>query len=120
MNHDIHITDGGQPIAEQLYEHFRSKILSGEFKAGDKLPSANAIAEELAISAFPAVSAYRKLERDGLVRLCNKGSFVLDYGTVLEYVARKIDEVIEIALQQPNVQKEDISKLLESFVEKYR
>ncbi|MDO4482415.1 MAG: GntR family transcriptional regulator [Bacillota bacterium] len=66
-----------QPIYEQISEQIKSKIISGELKEGDALPSMRLLAKELRISVITTKRAYEELERAGfIVSLTGKGSFV--------------------------------------------
>ena len=52
-------------LYQALYAHMRTAILSGELKAGMKLPSTRALAEELNISRNTVLNAYRQLLAEG-------------------------------------------------------
>ncbi len=67
----------GQPIYDQITSQIKSKIISGELKEGDALPSMRFLAKELRISVITTKRAYEELERDGfIVSVTGKGSFV--------------------------------------------
>ena len=67
----------GQPIYDQISAQIKSKIISGELKEGDALPSIRFLAKELRISVITTKRAYEELERDGfLVSVPGKGSYV--------------------------------------------
>lgn len=66
-----------QPIYEQISAQIKSKIISGELKEGDALPSMRLLAKELRISVITTKRAYEELERAGfIVSVTGKGSFV--------------------------------------------
>ena len=68
---------GGRPIYEQITSQIKSKIMSGELREGDALPSMRLLAKELRISVITTKRAYEDLERDGfIVTVVGKGSFV--------------------------------------------
>ena len=75
---DIIISNSaGTPIYEQICSQIKGKIISGELKEGDALPSMRLLAKELRISVITTKRAYEELERDGfLVTYPGKGSFV--------------------------------------------
>lgn len=75
---DIIISNSsGAPIYEQICSQIKGKIISGELKEGDALPSIRLLAKELRISVITTKRAYEELERDGfLVTYAGKGSFV--------------------------------------------
>lgn len=53
--------------AEQIADHFRGLILSGQVGAGDRLPTVRQTARDLGVAAATAAKAYRSLEMDQLV-----------------------------------------------------
>ena len=84
-----------QPIYDQITSQMKSKILAGEMKEGDALPSMRFLAKELRISVITTKRAYEELERDGFIATGpGKGSFVarknLDF--VREEQLRRIEE----------------------------
>lgn len=75
---EIYISNtSGQPIYQQIAEQIRGKILSGELREGEMLPSIRLLARELQISVITTKRAYEDLEKAGLI--CTqqgRGSFV--------------------------------------------
>ncbi len=66
-----------RPIYAQIVEGFRSQILSGILRHGDRLPSVRELAGELAINPNTIARAYRELEMAGLIATVpGKGCFV--------------------------------------------
>jgi DNA-binding LacI/PurR family transcriptional regulator len=57
----------GEPLVEQLHRQFTWQIASGQWKPGDRLPSIRQLAQQVSINMHTVRSAYRRLERDGLV-----------------------------------------------------
>ncbi len=75
---------GTTPIYEQIVSQIKAKIISGELKEGDALPSMRILAKELRISVITTKRAYEDLERDGfVVSITGKGSFVASKNTEL-------------------------------------
>lgn len=65
------------PLYQQLYEHLRSAILSGQLPKGAQLPSTRALADELGVSRNTILNAYDQLFAEGyLESLKGKGTFV--------------------------------------------
>jgi GntR family transcriptional regulator/MocR family aminotransferase len=54
-----------RPLYRQLYEWFRSAIVAGQFRPGQRLPSTRRLAAELEISRIPVSSAYEQLHAEG-------------------------------------------------------
>ena len=102
---DIKISNaGGVPIYEQIVSQIKAKIIAGELREGDALPSMRLLAKELRISVITTKRAYEELEREGfIVSMTGKGSFVA--GKDLEFVReehlRQIEEmtgrIVELA-----------------------
>jgi Predicted transcriptional regulators len=87
-----------QPIYDQISAQIKSKIISGELKEGDPLPSMRLLAKELRISVITTKRAYEELERDGFIAsITGKGSFVASKN--LEFVReehlRRIEELMQ-------------------------
>lgn len=57
----------GRPIYAQLMEQIQQKILSGEYKPGDKLKSVRDLATEASVNPNTMQKALEKLEEKGLV-----------------------------------------------------
>lgn len=95
---DIKISNGGGvPIYEQIVSQIKAKIIAGELREGDALPSMRLLAKELRISVITTKRAYEELEREGfIVSMTGKGSFVA--GKDLEFVReehlRQIEELM--------------------------
>lgn len=94
---DIIISNSsGAPIYEQICSQIKGKIISGELKEGDALPSIRLLAKELRISVITTKRAYEELERDGfLVTYAGKGSFVAgkNLDLIQEEHLRQIEEL---------------------------
>ena len=54
-----------QPLAEQLYACVRRAILSGQLRAGTRLPATRVLAHELGVSRNTVVSAFEQLGLEG-------------------------------------------------------
>ena len=93
---DIKISNaGGVPIYEQIVSQVKAKIIAGELREGDALPSMRLLAKELRISVITTKRAYEELEREGfIVSMTGKGSFVAgrDLEFVREEQLRQIEE----------------------------
>lgn len=68
-----------RPVYVQLMEVIISRIISGEYKAGEKLPSVRDLALEASVNPNTMQKAFAELERDGLVYTQRtSGRFVTD------------------------------------------
>ncbi len=89
----------GQPIYEQIFSQIKSKIISGDLKEGDALPSMRLLAKELKISVITTKRAYEELEREGfLTTLTGKGSFVAAKN--VDFIKEEMLRLVEDSLQQ--------------------
>lgn len=100
---DIIISNSSsKPIYDQIYTEIKSKIISGELKEGEPLPSMRLLAKELRISVITTKRAYEELERDGFITsITGKGSFVLGKNTefIREENLRKIEEHMQSIIE---------------------
>ena len=72
-----------QRASEAIYEQIKEKILSGELKPGDKLPSERAMMDILQRSRPCVREALRMLERGGFIRIVpgSRGAQILEPNT---------------------------------------
>lgn len=65
------------PLYRQLHDSIRSRIISGEFAHGDRLPPTRELAGQLGLNRTTVSAAYELLESDGLISgHVGRGSFV--------------------------------------------
>ena len=65
------------PLYRQIYDAYRSAILTGRLRPGQRLPSTRALADELEISRLPAVNAFEQLLHEGYIEgRVGAGTFV--------------------------------------------
>ena len=121
---EIYISNtSGVPIYAQITEQIRAKILSGELKEGEMLPSIRLLAKELRISVITTKRAYEDLEQAGfLYTLPGKGSFVaaqnpeIHRDEALRQVEQHLQNAIDAARRggiEPEEVRETLNVLLE-------
>jgi len=67
------------PYYAQIYNSYRTVILSGRLGPGERLPSTRSLATELAISRLPVLMAFQQLLSEGyLVGKVGSGTYVAD------------------------------------------
>ena len=67
----------GRPIYLQITEQIRQRVVLGDWKPGEQIPSIRAMAIALQISVITVKRAYLELEREGvIVTQHGKGSIV--------------------------------------------
>ena len=65
------------PLYRQLYEGFRTAILEGRLRAGQRIPSTRALASEMRVSRLPLLNAFEQLVAEGYFRSrTGSGTFV--------------------------------------------
>ena len=101
---DIIISNSsGKPIYEQITSQIKQKIMQGELKEGDALPSMRLLAKDLHISVITTKRAYEDLERDGfLENVPGKGCFVAPQNRELlrEAQLRRVEEHLTRAVEE--------------------
>ncbi len=98
-------TEDNKPIYQQIVDHVKKLITTGELPIGAKLPSIRQLAKELQVSAITTKRAYEELEREAFITTVpSKGSFV---------AARDLDQVKEEYLQKIEVHMRSIMLLSE-------
>jgi len=95
---DIIISNSsGIPIYEQIVTQIKEKIINGNLKEGDALPSMRYLAKELRISVITTKRAYDELELQGFIESCaGKGCFVKPKN--IELLKEEMLKQIEILL----------------------
>ncbi len=96
----------GTPIYEQIIRQIKAKIVSGELRAGDALPSMRLLAKELRISVITTKRAYEELEREGfIISQTGRGSFVASVGAELlrEEQLRRVEEHLTEAVRAAHI-----------------
>ena len=84
----------GVPLYEALYRCIRGDILSGALKAGEKLPSKRALAENLEISKITVETAYSQLLSEGYIRSEEK------VGYFVEAVERPVHKTVSPIIRE--------------------
>ena len=111
------------PIYAQLIEQIKMAIVSGEFPAGERLPSVRELAAETGVNPNTMQRAMTELERDGLVySQRTAGRFVTeDGGTIAAArhdLARRHVESFLSAMAGLGYERTEIEDLLRQEPEK--
>jgi len=77
----LHLSDlSPEPLHQQVSRQIREKILAGDLRQGDSLPSIRALARDHHISVITVQRAYEDLGREGLLLARQgKGMFVAGF-----------------------------------------
>ena len=81
-------TKSSLPIYEQIERQIKDKIVSGELKEGEMLPSIRALAAESKISVITVKRAYEDLEKEGMIYSVQGKGFYVD-NPDLQYMKEK-------------------------------
>jgi len=69
--------DSATPIFQQIVDQVHFQINTGEFEAGDKLPSIRALAESHKLATNTIVKAFRQLEFRGLIQAQDRSGYIV-------------------------------------------
>ena len=121
---EIYISNAGnKPIYAQITEQIEAKILSGELREGEMLPSIRLLAKELQISVITTKRAYEDLERAGLI--CTqpgRGSYVSAQNKELlrEAALKRVESCLESAIEQARsggISAQELRRMLDLLLE---
>ena len=107
----------GRPMYLQIMEQIRQRVVLGEWKPGEQIPSIRAMAIALQISVITVKRAYLELEREGvIVTQHGKGSVVAsdpDSGSRLydEELEEHLRQVVRIGSLLGLTEKEIVERL---------
>lgn len=109
--------DNNKPVYIQLVEQLKSKIISGEFKVGDKIDSVRSLAEEAEVNPNTMQKALAELERQGLVfSKRTSGRFVTDNEEMIKSMKEELagEEIrsLKIKLERLGFSREEIIDLV--------
>lgn len=83
----------GKPVYLQIAERLTKSVLSGEFKAGEQLPTVRQLALVAAVNPNTVQHAFVELEKDGLIiSKGTSGRFVTEDEAVIEQCRKKLAE----------------------------
>src|SRR5438876_3478471 len=54
-----------QPLYQQIYDTFRARVVRGDLRAGQLVPSTRELARDLRVSRLPVLNAYAQLLAEG-------------------------------------------------------
>ena len=105
-------------LVDQITKALREDILTGRLKGGDQLLE-DKLKDEFSVSRTPLREAFRVLEKEGLIEILpRKGSFVraITRQDIEEnFPVRAILEGLAARLAYPNITRQDIEEMEESF-----
>ena len=64
-SHDRGRPQGAKALHTQIYDAYRTAIVTGSLRPGQRIPSTRVLATELGVSRFPVLNAYAQLLAEG-------------------------------------------------------
>ncbi len=114
----ILLQNSGVPIYQQIANDFRTRILNGEIKADEYLPSIRSLAKELKISVITTMKAYEVLEQEGIVRAIQGKGFCVnpqDTDMMKEQHLRLVENSLNEAIKAAKVAKISNEELIQTL-----
>ena len=113
--------DNNKPVYIQLVEQLKSKIISGEFKPGEKIDSVRNLASDAQVNPNTMQKALAELERQELLySKRTSGRFVTEDENKIKYmreeVAYKEIENLKLNLKRLGFSQEEIIELVISNI----
>lgn len=113
--------DGDRPIYIQLVEILQSKIIAGEYKPGEKLPSVRDFAAEAGVNPNTMQRAFANLEQMGLiVTMRTNGRTVADNPNIISRHGKELaDAEVEqffVKMQELGYERAEALKLASAKV----
>jgi GntR family transcriptional regulator len=114
--------DAAQPIYRQIIDDFKKKMIRGELKNGDRIPSQREYAEMARVNPNTVQRAYREMEAMHMVEtLRGQGTFV---SADQEMLARMKEEmaqsILNYFISEMNAlgyQPSDLIRMLEEYMQ---
>ncbi len=112
--------DSDRPIYLQIIEILQTRIVSGMYQAGDRLPSVRELAAEASVNPNTMQRAFAELERSGLILTQRTNGRTVTEDTALIATVRQNLAKEQIKLFWENMhklgyEKQEISALLEQI-----
>ena len=112
-----------EPIYEQISGQVKEKIIHGELREEEALPSVRVLARDLRVSALTVKKAYDTLELEGFVTTVHgKGSFVssANQAQLLEEKKREVETELDRVIRKARscgMSTEEITELFQIILE---
>lgn len=109
--------NASQPIYKQIIDDFKKKLIRGELKEGDKIPSQREYAEQVRVNPNTVQRAYREMESMNMVEtLRGQGTYISISADRLEEI--KMEMAVNLVdyfiseMKSLGYSQEDIFKIL--------
>ena len=109
--------DENLPIYIQIMDYIKKKVIIGELKEGDKLPSVRELSNELKVNPNTISRTYQELEREGLTYTQRgMGTFITEDKDILfslkKTVAKDIVTKFIYQIKELHLSKDEILTLI--------
>jgi len=113
--------DAAQPIYRQIIDEFKKKIIRGELKKGDRIPSQREYAEMVRVNPNTVQRAYREMEVMQMVETVRgQGTFVVvdqaGLANIKEDMAKSILTYFVTEMNSLGYSDQDLAKALEQYL----
>ena len=79
------------PIYLQIMDIIKKRIIAGELKPGEQLPSVRQTAEDMKVNPNTVIRSYAELEREGIAeKRRGMGTFISENAAVIENVRNEV------------------------------
>ena len=115
---EIFLNDTKDPLYLKIFFAIREKIMLGQLKNNEQLPSVRELSTQLNVSVLTVKKAYDELEKNGLaLTIAGKGSFVKKIGidSIKENKLLDIQKILEKILEDAEsfgITKDDIENII--------
>jgi GntR family transcriptional regulator len=89
-----------RPIYRQVVDEIKSLIARGELREGSALPPVRQVAADLGVNLNTIATAYRELQREGLISVRHGAGAVVSSSTAQEKTAEELRKPVRAALTQ--------------------
>jgi GntR family transcriptional regulator len=114
--------NSGVPLYVQLQQQFQQRILTGQIRDGEQLPSVRDLSSDLGINPLTVAKVYQILERENFVETRRGlGTYVCHQSPALKIEARRrqiaptLDQLVTEAMHLGLGEKEMQALLVEKF-----
>lgn len=114
--------DATQPIYRQIIDDFKKKMIRGELKHGDRIPSQREYAEMAQVNPNTVQRAYREMEAMHMVEtLRGQGTFVsIDQEMLARMKEEMAQSILNYFISEMNAlgyQPSDLIRMLEEYMQ---
>ena len=107
------------PVYKQIMNRIKEKIILGEIKKGEFIPSIRALAKMLGVNLNTVARAYRELEREGVIESIRGEGFVALF-VDKEKVIKEIKDNLKLWLEKAklvDIKEDEIKKIFKEVYE---